>query len=110
MALESMHLQSFVELRQSNIQSFQPAPPLANQEIGGQLVTNPPYELRLKTGNVDQLYKEIGDALKNNCKGYQAWLFSANREALKKVGLRTSRKIPLMNGPLEARLQRYDMY
>mgnify|MGYP007000299479 len=34
----------------------------------------------------------------------------SNLEALKHIGLKTSRKIKLYNAKLEARLVRYDMY
>lgn len=108
-ALKSIGLQQQVKLATNRIQESVPPIPLSDQEIGAILLTNPPYELRLRTGNIEGLYKEIGDALKQRYKGYSAWIFSANRDALKHIGLRTSRKIPLMNGPLEARLQKYEM-
>ncbi|NJB85458.1 putative N6-adenine-specific DNA methylase [Lewinella marina] len=77
---------------------------------GGLMVTNPPYEMRLQTGDIEGLYQEIGDNLKTHWAGYTAWLISANSAAVKRVGLRTTRKVPLMNGPVEARFCRYDMY
>lgn len=109
-ALERMKIDGFVSLKEGEIQQLSPPTALADVQPGGILLTNPPYELRIKTGDIEKLYQEIGDAFKQFYAGYSAWLFSANRDALKRVGLRTSRKIPLMNGPLEARLQRYDMY
>ncbi|MEM9260054.1 MAG: THUMP domain-containing protein [Bacteroidota bacterium] len=109
-ALSRLQLEKQVDLQNGRIQDYTPPAADESKSPGGIVVTNPPYELRLRTGNIEQLYQEIGDAFKKHYKGYSAWLFSANRDALKRVGLRTSRKIPLMNGPLEARLQRYDMY
>ena len=76
----------------------------------GLLVTNPPYELRLQTGDIEQLYSRIGDALKQGWAGYTAWLISANPQAVKRVGLRSSQKIPLMNGPVETRYCKYELY
>lgn len=84
--------------------------PLPVAEAGGLLVTNPPYEMRLKTGNIEALYASIGDTLKTKWTGYTAWLISANPAAVKSVGLRTSKKIMLMNGPVETRYCRYDLY
>ena len=84
--------------------------PAAPDAAGGLLVTNPPYELRLRTGNIEELYSQIGDTLKQNWQGYAAWLITGSPEGLKSVGLRTSRRIPLMNGPVEVRYVRYDMY
>ena len=79
-------------------------------EVPGYIISNPPYELRLRTGDIEGLYKMIGDQFKQNYGGWQAWIISSNRDALKQVGLRTSRKIILFNGPLECRLQKYEMY
>lgn len=76
----------------------------------GILVINPPYELRLVTGDINGLYKMIGDQLKQQFGGYEAWIISPNMEALKHVGLRPSRKIVLFNGPLECKLQKYELY
>ncbi|WP_116124299.1 class I SAM-dependent RNA methyltransferase [Lewinella sp. IMCC34183] len=79
-------------------------------DVPGLLVTNPPYELRLQTGRIEEFYAEIGDTLKQRWPGYTAWLVSANPAAVKRVGLRSARKIPVMNGPVEARFVRYDLY
>ena len=74
------------------------------------VISNPPYGLRVEDENLGMLYKEIGDKLKTDFLDYQAWLFSGNMEALKSVGLRASRKISLLNGQLECKFQRYDIY
>ena len=84
--------------------------PLPERERQGLIVTNPPYEMRLQTGDIEGLYERIGDTLKQNWAGYSAWLISANFDALKKVGLRTSKKVALMNGPLPVKYCRYDLY
>ncbi|MEM9990349.1 MAG: class I SAM-dependent RNA methyltransferase, partial [Bacteroidota bacterium] len=55
-------------------------------------------------------YKQIGDAMKQQFSDYDAWLISSNRAALKRIGLRASRKIILFNGPLECRFQHYELY
>jgi len=77
---------------------------------GGVLVTNPPYGERIKTDDIIKLYKEIGDTLKQKFEGYSAWIISANHEALKFIGLRTSRRIKIYNGPLECRLAGFELY
>ena len=56
------------------------------------------------------LQKEIGDLLKSEFTGFEAWIFSSNFEALKFIGLRPSRKIPLKNGALDCKLQKYELY
>ncbi|HEX9150792.1 MAG TPA: class I SAM-dependent RNA methyltransferase, partial [Flavobacterium sp.] len=60
--------------------------------------------------HMEEFYKSIGDTLKKNYPGTNAWLITANLEALKYVGLKPSRKIKLFNAGLEARLVKYEMY
>ncbi|WP_406603248.1 THUMP domain-containing class I SAM-dependent RNA methyltransferase [Neolewinella agarilytica] len=108
-SLERAGLLRHVELRNADFADLQ-APRPVKEEDGGLLVTNPPYEVRLKTGDITTFYAQIGDTLKQNWKGYTAWIISGNQDAVKSVGLRTSRKIPMMNGPIEVRFCRYDLY
>ncbi len=76
----------------------------------GIILINPPYGERIIPQNINQLYSEIGDALKKSYEGYTAWIFSGNPEAFKHVGLRPSRKISLYNGQLECKLNGYSLY
>lgn len=76
----------------------------------GVIMMNPPYGERLVQDDIETLYKEIGDCLKLNFDGWTAWMISSNKAALKAVGLRTSKKLTLYNGPLECKFQRYDLY
>ena len=76
----------------------------------GVLLSNPPYDERLNKGDVNELYKMIGDQLKKHFAGFEAWIISSNMEAFKHVGLRPSKRIPLFNGPLECKFQKYEMY
>jgi len=74
------------------------------------LITNPPYDNRLKEADIEKYYKSIGDHLKQSYVDSVAWIFSGNIEALKSVGLRPSQKYHLMNGGLEAKLFKYELY
>ena len=74
-----------------------------------QMVFNPPYDERLNI-EMEDFYKNIGDTLKKNYPNTNAWLITANLEALKFVGLKPSRKIKLFNAGLEARFVKYEMY
>jgi len=76
----------------------------------GLLVTNPPYDERIKVEEIEAFYKSIGDRLKQNWSGWTAWLISSNMEAWKTFGLRPSRKIMLYNGPLECYFQKFELY
>lgn len=79
-------------------------------EGGGLLIMNPPYGERLKEEDIDAFYKAIGDRLKKAYAGYDAWLISSNKDALKKLGLHPYKKITLKNGPLECKFQKFPMY
>ncbi|GFO56050.1 RNA methyltransferase [Geomonas sp. Red276] len=77
----------------------------------GVIVMNPPYGKRLgEEEALRPLYKEIGDVLKQRCKGYTAYVFTGNLELAKGVGLKAARRIVLFNGPIECRLLKYEMY
>jgi len=73
------------------------------------MVFNPPYDERISI-NDDDFYKKIGDTFKTHYPNTLAWLISSDLEAVKKVGLRPSRKIKLFNGKLETRFLQYEMY
>lgn len=73
------------------------------------ILFNPPYGERLNI-DVKEFYKNIGDTLKNGYPGSTVWFITSDFEALKYVGLRTSKRIPLKNGDLDCKFVRYDMY
>ncbi len=76
----------------------------------GMLLTNPPYGERLDVAAIDSLYSMIGNSLKQNFAGYDAYIFSGNLGAVKHVGLKPSMKLKMFNGPIECRLLHYEMY
>jgi len=87
--------------------SFQEAIAPAKEGI---LLTNPPYGERMLPGDLEILYAAFGDALKQHWTGWDAWLFSGNRDAIKRVGLRAHRRYPMWNGAIECRLMGYALY
>jgi putative N6-adenine-specific DNA methylase len=75
------------------------------------IVCNPPYGIRMGAKqNLDGFYKELGDFLKQRCKGSQAFIYFGNRELIKKIGLKASWKKPLRNAGLDGRLVKYELY
>lgn len=77
----------------------------------GFLITNPPYGIRLgKREEVENLYKELGDFIKTKCKGTTAFIYTGEPTLRKHIGLKTSRRIPLVNGKLEGVLMQIDSY
>lgn len=78
---------------------------------GYTLIMNPPYGIRM--GNPEMmaaLYKSLGDFMKQHCTGTTAYIYFGNREWIKKIGLRPSWKKPLVNGALDGRLVKYELY
>ena len=77
----------------------------------GTIVINPPYGERLNNpDDIIPLYQEMGTHMKHSYEGYDAWIISSNLRALKFVGLKPSKKIPLYNGSLECRLNKFELY
>lgn len=76
----------------------------------GTLIINPPYGERMGSNNLNNFYKRIGDKLKKDFSNWHAWIISSNKEALKNVGLRTSKKYTLYNGNLECKFNKYELY
>jgi putative N6-adenine-specific DNA methylase len=76
----------------------------------GTIVINPPYGERIVQQNLNELYSQIGDKLKKDFTGFEAWIISSNAEAVKYIGLHPSKKIPVYNGQLECRFNRYALY
>ncbi len=78
---------------------------------GGVVLINPEYGERMgKNADLEQVYRRIGDFLKQKCGGYRGYVFTGNADLAKKIGLRTSRKLPFFNGPIECRLLEYELY
>lgn len=102
-SLRQLKLQNVVNIQQIPLEEHHPKDP------GGMLISNPPYGERIGE-DMNTFYKTIGDTLKNNFIGYDAWLLSSNMEAFKHVRLRASKKIVLFNGALECKFQKYEMY
>lgn len=77
----------------------------------GLLLANPPYGIRMgEREEVQQLYTAMGDFLKQRCTGSTAFIYTGDPELRKSIGLKTSRRIPLVNGKLEGVLVRIDLY
>lgn len=76
----------------------------------GLIITNPPYGLRLKEDDIELFYKQVGDKLKFTFTGYTVWVISSELDALKLIGMRPDKKVPLFNGPLECRLHKFVIY
>jgi len=74
------------------------------------MVTNPPYGERISTPDLLGTYKMIGEKLKHEFSGNEAWVLSYREECFAQIGLKPSIKIPLYNGSLECEFRKYAMF
>jgi putative N6-adenine-specific DNA methylase len=102
--LRKFKLRDVITVQQGDMADFKP------DTSSGMFICNPPYGERIGRDNTNEFYGKIGDTLKNNFTGFDAWILSSNMEAFKHMRLKTSKKIVLFNGPLECKFQKYEMY
>jgi putative N6-adenine-specific DNA methylase len=74
----------------------------------GLAVVNPPHGERVAADPA--AWKALGDLLKQRYRGYKAVVLAGGEDRGKHIGLRPRRRIPVMNGPLEARILLFDLY
>lgn len=74
------------------------------------IVTNPPYGERLTPPNILELYQTIGERLKHEFKGGDAWIICSKEECFDNVGLRPSLKLQLYNGSLDCEFRKYQVF
>lgn len=102
--LMGLHYGNNVSIERSD---FRNLPALENYVI----VTNPPYGIRMgKDENLQMFYKDLGDFLKQKCKGSNAFIFFGDRKYIKNIGLEASWKKPVKAGGLDGRLVKYELY
>ncbi len=102
--LEKAHLTQLIQLEKKPFQAVYPRKPQ------GVIITNPPYDERIKSKNNTELYQAFGDVLKQRYQDHSAWVFSGDLNALKRLGLKPSERHILFNGPIECRYVRYDLF
>ncbi|MFZ4860253.1 MAG: THUMP domain-containing class I SAM-dependent RNA methyltransferase [Desulfuromonadaceae bacterium] len=77
----------------------------------GVVIINPPYGKRLgEEDDLRELYCQIGDVMKKQCRGWTGYVLTGNMELAKYIGLKASRRHVLFNGAIECRLLKYELY
>ncbi len=102
--IKNAGFQEIIELEESDFFLQTPA------SNSGVVVLNPPYGERIDPEQLEFFYKRIGDTLKKNWSGFDAWMITGSPEGLKSFGLKPSRKTPLMNGSIECRFCKYTLF
>ena len=73
------------------------------------IISNPPYNKRI-VADVEALYSEIGNTLKNYYQGSKAWFISPETSIVKNIGLKPDKKIDLFQGKIPCKFVGYSMY
>ena len=104
-----------VELRQIRMEEMKVERLKVNGESkgaeGALVMINPPYGERLASNkDMEELYGKIGTALKHRFTGATAWIISSNDAAMKCIGLKPAKKMQLLNGELDCRFNKYELF
>ena len=73
------------------------------------VLINPPYGVRIGK-ELNEIYSLIGDTLKQKYHNTNSWIISSNFEAIKRIGLKPSKKFKIYNGKLESKFLKYEIY
>ncbi|MBL9009238.1 MAG: hypothetical protein JNJ46_33570 [Myxococcales bacterium] len=104
-------LSPFSQIQLGDLRSVEPPVTVPTSEAPRIVLCNPPYGERM--GGPDELvglYRALGDTLKRRFTGWSAYVYTANLDLAKQIGLRPSARHILWNGPLEGRLLEFRLY
>jgi 23S rRNA G2445 N2-methylase RlmL len=87
--------------------AFEFEPPAVG-DGGGLLVVNPPYGERL--AEEPKQWRRLGDLLKHHYTGWRAAVLAGDAGRGKWIGLKPSCRMPVRNGPIDARILVFDLY
>lgn len=71
------------------------------------IITNPPYNVRLKEGNIQNFYKKIGQKFQSDYRSCNTWIFSGNLGALEAVPQEAKVTYDLNNGGIPSKMIKY---
>ncbi len=74
------------------------------------IITNPPYDIRLQTFDINHFYRRLGDTLKHYYNNSETWIICGNKEAIKNIGLKPNKNYQLMNGAVRSTFSQYVIY
>ncbi len=102
--VQNAAMEDFIQIHHKAFEEQTPPP------APGVMVMNPPYGERQEVNQLLEKYKMIGDILKIMYEGYTAYILTGNLQEAKHIGLRTSFRKELFNGPIECRLLKFELY
>ena len=72
------------------------------------MLVNPPYGERMEDEPAQ--WRRLGDLFKQRYQGWTAVVLAGGKDRGKHVGLRPKLRLPVRNGPLDARILVFDLY
>ena len=102
--IQSAFLQKYISVQKGDFETIE------GDADNGIIITNPPYDKRVQIDEIKTLYRRFGDHLKQQFTGYNAWIVSGNDMALRNIGLKTSSRQILYNGPIESKFCHYELF
>ena len=100
--LRNILMKQWVKFKRQDLEAFNPG------ESDGVVIMNPPYGARIgENEELKLVYTSIGEVLKNNCIGMDAFIFTGNKELSSYIGLKSKRRYVLKNGKIDCRLLHY---
>ena len=94
----------WLQFELADFRDFQPP------QQAGLIVCNPPYGVRLgNEENLEQLFFDLGQMLKQRCSGWQLWLLSGDPASTAAMRLKARRRIPISNGGIDCRWLNYEI-
>jgi putative N6-adenine-specific DNA methylase len=90
--------------------TVQPIQKFTQPEEKAIMVTNPPYGERISSPNLLSLYRTIGEKLKHQFVGNEAWIIGYREETFDNIGLRPSLKVSLYNVALNCTFCKYSIF
>ncbi|HEX4922492.1 MAG TPA: THUMP domain-containing protein [Bdellovibrionales bacterium] len=77
----------------------------------GIVIVNPPYGERMghNDASVADSYRDLGFAMKTRFKGWTMWMLSPSKEVAQLIGMKSSERHTVWNGPIELNFLKYEI-
>jgi 23S rRNA G2445 N2-methylase RlmL len=97
----------------SDLIDFQPTPIVMLEPPAetGMIIVNPPYGERMGEDpeELADSYRDLGFAMKNKFRGWTLWMLSPKKELAQLIGMKSSERYTVWNGPIELNFLKYEI-
>ncbi len=76
----------------------------------GDIILHGEYGKRLGDDDLIQTYGRMGDYLKQQCAGWDGYVFTSGKPLMGAVGLKVAKRTPFFNAEFDCRLLKYELY